>query len=334
MISILWFSLFACLSGYSTSYAMLLGLRALLGVGMGGEWAAGMPLVLEHWPAHLRGLASGLLQGGFSWGFLLAAGVFQFVYPLFSETPDLAWRVMLWIGILPALLVLWIRRRVPESPVWLERRRLLRDGGRLHSERMSLWRLFQADLIGTTVQTSVLMSAFMFLYYSLTFWYATFLREGGYLTLPYLAAFNAGAVIGGVLWGHLSETRLGRRGAVSVAALLGVLSIPLYLYVSEPWILCVGALLMGSTGAGIFGMAPSYLTERFPTEARGVGAGLAYHAGAAIGSLTPAVLGSLQVAGWSLANAMASGIATAGLLVAGLIWLGPETRAREFTADR
>ncbi|HEV8319870.1 MAG TPA: MFS transporter [Vicinamibacterales bacterium] len=334
MVSILWFSLFAFLSGFSTSYTMLFALRALFGIGMGGEWAAGMPLVLEHWPAHLRGLASGLLQGGFSWGFLLAAGVFQFVYPLFSDTPDLGWRVMMWIGVFPALLVLWIRRRVPESPVWLERQRRLRDGGRLQSQGTSLWRLFQADLIGTTVQTSVLMSAFMFSYYSLTFWYATFLREGAHSALPYLAAFNVGAVIGGVAWGHLSETRLGRRGAVSLAALLGVLIIPLYLYVSEPWILWVGALLMGCTGAGIFGMAPSYLTERFPTEARGVGAGLAYHAGAAIGSLTPAVLGSLQVAGWSLQNAMASGIAIAGVLVASVIWLGPETRAQEFTADR
>jgi hypothetical protein len=81
-------------------------------------------------------------------------------------------------------------------------------------------------------------------------------------------------------------------------------------------------------------MAPSYLTERFPTEARGVGAGFAYHAGAAIGSITPAVLGSMQVAGWALQNAMAAGIGTAGLLVAAVIWLGPETRAQEFAADR
>jgi len=334
MVSILWFSLFAFLSGFSTSYTMLFALRALFGIGMGGEWAAGMPLVLEHWPAHLRGLAAGLLQGGFSWGFLLAAGGFQFVYPIFSDTPDVGWRVMLWIGILPALLVLWIRRRVPESPVWLERQRLLRDGDRLLSQRMSLWRLFQADLVGTTIQTSVLMTAFMFSYYSLTFWYATFLREGGHSTLPYMAAFNAGAVIGAVAWGRLSETRLGRRGAVTAAALLGVVLIPIYLYASEPWLLCVGAFLMGCTGAGIFGMAPSYLTERFPTEARGAGAGLAYHAGAALGSIAPTVLGSMQVAGWSLPNAMASGIAVAGLMVATVIWLGPETRAQEFTVDR
>src|SRR5205085_8709504 len=89
MLSILWFSLFAFLSGFSTSYAMLFGLRALFGIGMGGEWAAGMPLVFEHWPTKLRGMVSGLMLGGWYWGYLLAAVTFQFVYPHFSGTPDL-----------------------------------------------------------------------------------------------------------------------------------------------------------------------------------------------------------------------------------------------------
>ena len=85
MLSVLWFSLFAFLSGFAPSYAMLFAIRALFGLGMGGEWAAGMPLVLEHWPARLRGLASGLMLGGWYWGYLLAAAAFQFIYPLFSE---------------------------------------------------------------------------------------------------------------------------------------------------------------------------------------------------------------------------------------------------------
>src|SRR5213593_2085586 len=93
MVSILWFSLFAFLSGFSTSYTMLFALRALFGIGMGGEWAAGMPLVLEHWPTRYRGLASGLLLGGWYWGYLLAAVAFQFIYPLFSAAPDVGWRV-------------------------------------------------------------------------------------------------------------------------------------------------------------------------------------------------------------------------------------------------
>src|SRR6516162_10324890 len=147
MVSILWFSVFAFLSGFSISYAMLFALRALFGIGMGGEWAAGMPLVLEHWPARLRGLVSGMLQGGWYWGYLLAALVFQFVYPLFSATPDLGWRVMLWAAIVPAILALWVRRRVKESPVWLERQRLLMSAAhaRVAPARISLVRIFERD---------------------------------------------------------------------------------------------------------------------------------------------------------------------------------------------
>ena len=203
MLSVLWFSLFACLSGFSTSYAMLFALRALFGLGMGGEWAAGMPLVLEHWPARLRGLVSGLMLGGWYWGYLLAAAAFQFIYPLFSDTPDLAWRVMFWVRIIPALFTLWIRARVPESPVWLERQRQLKASRRrgAASRSISLPRIFQRDLIGTTIQTTLVIGSFMCIYYSVNFWYPTFLRDAGRPTLPYLAAFNIGAIAGTAIVG-------------------------------------------------------------------------------------------------------------------------------------
>lgn len=336
IFSILWFSIFACLSGFSTSYAMLFALRALFGVGMGGEWAAGMPLVLEHWPPHLRGLASGLLQGGWYWGFILSAATFQFIYPFFDGAPDLGWRVMFWVGILPALFTLWIRAKVPESPVWIERQRRLREmprekagmGAPPGEPGMSVMRIFRSDLIGTTTQTAILMSAFMFSYYSISYWYPTFLRESARPAFSYILALNVGAIVGMALWGQLSETRLGRRGAVALAATLGVMAIPLYLYGEGTAGLWAGALLMGSCGSGIWGMAPSYLSERFPTAARGVGLGFAYHAGAAIGAMTPALVGALQDRGMRLTDAMAVCIGISGLLVASMIWMGPETRGR------
>ena len=341
MLSILWFSIFAFLSGFSTSYAMLFAFRALFGIGMGGEWAAGMPLALEHWPARSRGLASGLLQGGWYWGFIVSALTFHFVYPLFSGFPDpfsdssqstIAWRVMFWTGVIPALLVLWIRTGVSESPVWLERqRRLSERADRDVENRMSLVRLFRPDLLGVTVQTSFLMSAFMFSYYSISFWYPTFLLEAGRDPLGYLIAFNVGAILGTALWGRASETRLGRRGAVSLSALMGVASIPLFLAGGNATLLWSGAFFMGATGGGIWGMAPSYLTERFPTEVRGVGPGLSYHVGAAVGSLTPLIVGQLQDTGMALTGAMRLCIVTSGLVVAMMIWIGPETRGRAFT---
>ena len=178
MLSILWFSLFACLSGFSTSYAMLFAFRALFGIGMGGEWAAGMPLVLEHWPAHLRGIASGLLQGGYSWGFILsAAGVHVRLSAAHAVRRYRAGGRCSGWAILPALLVLWIRTRVAESPVWLERQRHLAD---TQAERRRVARAhLPARSAPTTLQSSVLMAASCSPYYSISYWYATFLREPG-----------------------------------------------------------------------------------------------------------------------------------------------------------
>jgi len=329
MLSIMWLSIFALLSGFSSSYAMLFALRALFGIGMGGVWAAGMPLTLEHWPVHLRGTASGLLQGGFAWGFILAAFAFRFVYPLFDVA--VGWRVMLSIGFVPILLVPWIRARVAESPIWLERRRHI--AANHQEEQTPFVRLFQRDLIATTLQCAALMTAFMFSYYAITFWYATLLRSRGIEPLAYLVTLNLGQALGNPVWGAISDRRLGRRGAITVAALLGIAAVPLFTLTMSASLMWAGAVVMGICGIGIWGMAPTYLTERFPTIVRGVGPGLAYHAGAAIGSVTPTFIGYLQQRGMSLGDAMALVIATAGITVATVIWFGPETKGRAFTVD-
>jgi MFS transporter, SHS family, lactate transporter len=331
MFSILWYSIFSFLGGFSTSYGMLFVLRALFGIGMGGVWAAGMPLTLEHWPAHLRGTASGLMQSGYSMGFLLSSLVFEFGYPMVSHSgTDLGWRVMLWIGILPAFLVLFIMKGVSESPVWLDRQRHLRE----HKQRdsLSLVRLFHPDLIWTTVHTSILMGAFLFMYHSITYWYPTLLTQMHRPTLPFLAALNIGGITGAVAFGRLSEGALGRRGAATIATVIGILAVPLYVFTQSGALLFIGALAMGFFGAGNFGIVPGYLTERFPTVARAVGAGFAYHVGAGLGSFTPTLVGMLQDRGFALPAAMGACIAGSGALVILLLWLGPETRGRQFHA--
>ena len=329
ILSILWLSLFSLLSGFSTSYAMLFGVRALFGIGMGGVWAAGMPLALEHWPDHLRGAASGLLAGGFYWGYMLAAVVFQVLYPIVTVPNGPGWRMFFWLGASPAVLALWIALRVKESPVWLARRSHLTDSHQ--RDGLSIFRIFRRDLVATTLQTSLLIGVFMMSYYSITFWYPTFLREANLPTIQYLVALNLGAIPGAALWGRVSETRAGRRGAATLAALIGVLVIPIYVGAHSPIALLFGAVLMGACGMGVYGIVPSYLTERFPTAARSVGPGFAYHAGAALGSVTPAFIGVLQDRGVRLAAAMAGCILVSGVLLAGMIWLGPETRGRRFT---
>jgi SHS family lactate transporter-like MFS transporter len=326
MFSILWYSTLAFLSGFSSSYRMLFVLRALFGIGMGGVWAAGVPLTIEHWPAQLRGTASGLLQGGYSVGIILSAVVYQFGYPIVSRSSDLGWRVMLWIGVLPALLVFWIMSYVPESPVWLERQKILRH--RRERDRFSLARLFTPALLPATIQTSLLMGAFLFSNQSITFWYARFLASIHRAPLPFLLALNAGGIAGAALWGRVSETTLGRRGALTLAMAVGISATPLYLFAATGVGLWIGALVVGIFAAGCLGIMPGYLSERFPTAARAVGAGFAYHVGAGIGAVTPYLVGALQDRGMALPTVMGICIVASGLGVILFVWMGPETRGR------
>lgn len=201
----------------------------------------------------------------------------------------------------------------------------------VNQSKSSLVRLFQGGLLGTTILTTAVMSAFMCSGYATAFWYPTLLRDAGRSTLPYLIAFNLGAIVGLAAFGRISETILGRRGAVSIAALAGVASIPLYMHGSGPMSLCVGALTMGAFGGGIWGVAPAYVTEMFPTATRGIGPGLSYHVGAAVASTMPVLIGLLQDRGMALADIMTIAIAVTLILSAGLIWLGPETRGRNFS---
>jgi SHS family lactate transporter-like MFS transporter len=331
MFSIAWYSVFAFLSGFSTSYAMLFVCRALFGIGMGGVWSAGMPLAIEHCPPHVRGRVSGLLQGGYAMGVILAAALYQFGYPLVSDRPD-GWRVLLWVGITPAFLVIWIMRYVKESPVWLERQRHLRDAQQRDS--MSLARLFGRDLRPIVIHSTLLMASLLFLYNSITFWYPTLLDQMDRDRLPYQMAFQVGGITGGLLFGRLSETALGRRGAAALSTIVGVAVTPLFLFSSSTAGLLIGAAIMGTFGTGNFGVVPGYLSERFPTAARAVGAGFSYQAGAALASMGPTIIGNLHDRGMALSSAMALCIAVSGLLVLLLVWLGPETRGRELRPDR
>jgi SHS family lactate transporter-like MFS transporter len=328
LFSIAWFTAFAFLSGLSTSYVMLFAFRALFGIGMGGMWAAGVPLALEHLPSHLRGVGSGLLQGGFSFGFMLSSLVYQFGWPLVGANPDWGWRFMLWSGVLPALVILAIMATVKESPVWLEQQRQQHASG-VARERLSVARLFDRDLRWVTVHTSVLMATFIFSYHSITFWYPTFLRGLSLAPLSYLIALNAGGLIGSIVLGQLSETRLGRRGAPTLGMAVGVMAAPLFVWTTDPNLLLLGAALIGLGCSGAWGIVPGYLSERFPTEARAAGTGFAYHVGAGLGSFTPFLIGSFQDRGMALADAMILCIASAGVLVLVMLWLGPETRGQK-----
>jgi len=328
--SILCYSLLTFISGFATTYGVLFACRALFGIGMGGVWAAGMPLALEHWPSHLRGVASGLLQSGYAMGYMLAAVVYQLLHPVFSARGDLAWRGFLWVGILPAFLVIWISARVKESPLWLERQRRMSETGA--EPALSFTSLFTRAMLPATILSLVLMSGMLFLYNSIVYLYPTFLRELGREPLSYVVAFNIGGIGGAVVFGRLSETWLGRRGSTLLSTVVGVFVTPLYLFGGTTALLIAGAFLMGFFGTGYFGVVPAYLGERFPTAVRAVGPGFTYQAGAGVAAIAPTIIGLFQDGGMTLATAMAICIVASGVLVAAVLWISPETRGTDLQA--
>ena len=327
LFAIAWYTGFALLSGLSTSYVMLFTFRGLFGIGMGGMWAAGMPLALEQWPAKHRGIASGILQGGYSTGFLLSSLVYQLGYPLISDRPDMAWRLMLWAGVIPAMIIFFLMTRVSESPLWLEQQRQ-----RAHTpQRLSIARMFDADLRWVTLHTSLLMGAFVWMYQSTTIWYPTLLNNLHKQPLVYLLLLNAGGVIGSVFFGTLSEKWGGRRGSATIGMIAGTLAAYLYVFADSDSGLKLGAWLIGFCASGAWGIVPGYLSERFPTEVRGVGTGFSYHVGVGIGAFAPYLIGVLQDGGTDLRRAMLWCIVAGGIGVITLLWLGPETRGRHLT---
>ena len=306
MLSILWFSVFSFLSGFSTSYSVLLFCRALFGLGMGGEWAAGMPLVMEHWPPRLHGVVSGIVQGAFSWGFILAAAVVQFGYPAISDQPW-GWRALLWSGLAPALFVLWVRQGVPESPAWL--------AGVRSKPSDSSWResIKGAFPLGPTL----LLGTMMFGYQAVSFWYGTLVRSEGLTVLPHVVALNAGGIAGAAFWGAAAGTRLGPAGAIAPGSLLAIGSLPAFLISSSASGLLASGFLLGLSIGGIIGVAPIFIARTFPPERRGYSGGIVYHAAAATGAIAPVVLGALMDEGWRVRDAMA--ICAIGAMVAAIV---------------
>jgi len=290
-------------------------------------WAAGMPLALEQWPAKHRGIASGILQGGYSTGFLLSSLVYQLGYPFISDRPDFAWRLMLWAGVIPAIVIFFLMLRVSESPMWLAQH----EQRRTSPSRFSLARLFDRDLFWVTIHTSLLMGAFVWMYQSTTIWYPTLLANLKQQPLAFLLLLNAGGVTGSIAFGTLSEWWGGRRGAATIGMIAGTLAAPVYVFSETSGGLLLGAWLVGFCASGAWGIVPGYLSERFPTEVRGVGTGFSYHVGVGIGALSPYLIGRLQDSGTALQTAMFWCIIAGGISVIALLWLGPETRGRTLT---
>lgn len=317
MLDVLFYSVIEVLSGLAPSYAVFLVLRALYGIGMGGEWGVGAALAMEAVPARWRGLLSGLLQEGYAVGYLLAAGAFFFVFPHFG------WRAMFVLGGVPALLTLYIRTKVPESLAW----------ERTRPDSARIWRAVRSNL-RLFLYLVVLMTMMNLISHATQDMYPTFLQHERGLDPRTVATvaliYNVGALVGGLAIGWLSD-RVGRRRAMAGAALCGVLVVPLWVYPRSLLWLGAGAFVMQFMVQGAWGIIPAHLSELSPPEVRGLFTGLAYQLGVMFAA-NAAFVEALLAERMSYAAALAAVAGTALVGAAIVISLGRERKGSDLHA--
>jgi SHS family lactate transporter-like MFS transporter len=318
MANVIYFSVIELLSGFSTTYTQFLILRALFGIGMGGEWGVGASLAMEHSPKRWRGVLSGILQSGYSIGYLLAAVASRAVLP------TLGWRWMFWLGALPALLALYIRRKVPESAAWEEHR--------VGSTREIVSAV--SENARSLLYLVLLMTFMMFLSHGTQDLYPDFLKHSRGIaatTVPYVAIlYNVGAVVGAIIFGHFSQ-RMGRRYAMIASLGVCVIVMPMWAFGGSLFVLCVGAFLMQAGVQGAWGIIPVHLNELAPDRVRGLIPGLAYQLGILFAAPTNQIEDALQERfgySWALAGFE---ICVIAVLVVVLL-LGREDHGRSFSS--
>ena len=269
MADIIFYSIIELLTAFAPNFTVFLLLRALFGVGMGGEWGLGASLAMETLPTAARGLFSGLLQQGYAFGYLLAAVVYWTVFPFFG------WRGLFVAGVLPAFLGIFIRARVPESPAWLRRRTAPTDFWKnVLTVLQRHWALF--------LYVILLMTAFNAMSHGTQDMYQTFLGEQRHYGVTQKAAtgiiYAFGAICGGTIVGHLSQ-KWGRRRAIIFAAVFGILLIPAWVFSPSFSLLVIGGFAMQFMVQGAWGIVPVHLNELSPGELRGTFPGFAYQLG-------------------------------------------------------
>jgi SHS family lactate transporter-like MFS transporter len=330
MIAILGYSVCNFIAGFSPAFWFLFLFRAILGLFMGAEWPAGASLAMETWPQRSRGLMAGLLQGSWGLGFLLSFAC----YGLFFNT--IGWRGLLWIGVLPALAVFYVRFFVKEPEVWVENRRLQRTQQR--EVRVPLVSIFKRGIILNTLNACWFMASGFVLYYSINVLFPTHLQVDLKLSPGAIGEIGVAAnlivFLSSIGWGWVAD-RYGRKAAQILPALIAIPIAPLYLLTSNFTLIWWAFVIQGAFGSGGFAsQAPSYLAERFPTEVRATAAGFCYHQGAVWGGLVAPILAYIATAyhiGYAMPMLIGTIVAALSFVIA--IALGPETKGKVLVPD-
>ncbi|MDD2875716.1 MAG: MFS transporter [Acidiphilium sp.] len=315
MLNILAFSFFELATGFAPTLTVFMILRALYGIAMGGEWGIGSSLTMETIPVRWRGWVSGLLQSGYPAGYFLATLLFGFAFPY------VGWRGMFIIGALPALLVLYIRSSVPESPIWREMAK---------QPRVPVSQVLRKHL-GLTLYAVILMMAFNFFSHGSQDLYPNvFLgveHHFSHATITTIALiYNLGAMIGGIAFGFLSQ-KIGRRLTIGIAAGLALPLIPLWAFSMTPVMLGLGAFLMQICVQGAWGVIPVHLNELSPKEIRATFPGFVYQLGNFLASYNATLQASFAAShGHNYGLAMALVIGVVAVVIVVLMIFGPESK--------
>jgi MFS family permease len=328
MATVLIFSICSGLSGLAQNLVQLAIARTILGLGMGGEWASGALLVSETWPAKHRGKAIGLMQSGWALGYILAAIAAATILPRFG------WRVMFFVGVIPALFTLWIRTKVEEPAVWVnqhnkEKAEPKAKGGFLQ--------IFAPDLLRFTLISTLISTFVMFAYWGLFSWMPSFLgspiaKGGAGLSIVkapmWIIPMMVGAYVGYVSFGFIAD-KFGRRPTFAGYLLISAVLVFIFGNTRNPTALMVMGPFLGFFGSGYFSAFGAFISELFPTRARGAAVGFCYNTGRMLSALAPTVVGFFAMK-MGVGAALAF-LAVAFVLAAVSIFLLPETVGTELT---
>jgi len=333
MATILFFSVASLGAATSQSVTQLLMWRALLGIGMGGEWASGAVLISETWPPAHRNKAIGIMQSGWAIGYIAAALTAALVLGAPGSGPE-TWRWLFVVGVVPALFTLWIRRNVPEPETWKMRGAKSRVGNPFKV-------IFGRRLIGRTLLIILLGTAVQFAYWGIFFWLPAFLArplsQGGagmgvVGSLAWIIPVQIGAYLGYLTFGFIAD-RLGRRRTFILFMLAAAVLVPVYGQMARnPTILMVLGPVLGYFGHGYFSMFGSFIAELYPTAIRATAQGTSYNIGRMAGAVAPFTIGAVATLP-GIGIGLALGVTSAFFLLgAALIFTLPDRSGQELEA--
>jgi MFS transporter, SHS family, lactate transporter len=330
MISIAWYSLANLLAGLAPSFWLLFLFRALLGIGMGAEWPAGAALAMEQWPQRSRGLMGSVLQSSWGLGALLSSAAYGLLYN------HIGWRGLLMLGVLPALLLVYIRTSVKEPAIWLENRRIQRAQKR--EVRLPLLSIFKWGMLFNTLTACWWMASGFITGYSQGGMFPTYLQKEvglspAFVALPVMLQ-SLMFFLSSFFWGWVAD-RVGRRWALILPAICGIIVTPFYLLTHNYTMIVFFFALQGCfAGGGMYAQNPTYLAERFPTEVRATAGGFCYHQGAIFGGLTAPILTFFAInmhLGFAIPMLIGTIAGCASFIVA--LLFSPETRGKQLVPD-